>query len=132
MARPKGSKNTRVQDPIFSLTVEERIDLLANIIVDAIMKEQTQQKANNATMETMNLPAIPIPEDDKSNSANLLRKVDAEAKEQGKSGWMELMGEQSPDMADIFKRMIEAEFAAKKAGHKMPGCEQCEAKPMAS
>ncbi|HEU5122422.1 MAG TPA: hypothetical protein VFT59_06285 [Candidatus Saccharimonadales bacterium] len=126
MSRPKGSKNTRKQDPIFSLTAEERIDLLANLIVDVIIEEQAQQKADDATMKAMSLPAIPIPTDDKSKPANFLRKLDADAKEQGKTGWLELMAEQSPEMADIFKRMVEAEIAAKKSGRKMPGCEQCE------
>jgi hypothetical protein len=74
----------------------------------------------------MSLPTIPIPTNDKSKTADMLRKIDAEAKEQGKSGWLELMVEQSPDMADIFRRMIEAEIAAKKAGHKKPGCELCD------
>lgn len=74
----------------------------------------------------MSLPTIPIPTNDKSKTAEMLRKMDAEAKEQGRSGWLELMVEQSPDMADIFKRMIEAEVAAKKEGRKMPGCELCE------
>ena len=76
--------------------------------------------------ESMSLPTIPIPENDKSKPAQLLRKIDAEAKEQGKSGWLELMVEQSPEMADIFKRMIESELAAKKDGRKMAGCELCE------
>ena len=40
--------NTRKQDPIFSLTVEQRIDILANIIVDTIIEEQALQKADNA------------------------------------------------------------------------------------
>lgn len=65
-------------------------------------------------MKNMNLPTFPIPEDDKSNVANLLRKLNTEAKEQGKSGWLELMIEQSPEMADIFRRMVGAEIAAKK------------------
>lgn len=65
-------------------------------------------------MKSMNLPTFPIPEDDKSNTANLLRKLDAEAKAQGKSGWLELMIEQSPDMADIFRRMVGGEIAARK------------------
>lgn len=60
----------------------------------------------------MSLPTIPIPTNDKSKTAEMLRKMDAEAKEQGKSGWLELMVEQSPDMADIFSRMIGAELAA--------------------
>ena len=132
MSRLKGSKNTRKQDLIFSLTVEQRIDLLANIIVDTIIEEQARQKADNATMKPMSLPSIPIPADDKSNTANLLRKLDTDAKDQGKSGWLELMIEQSPDMADIFQRMVKSELAAKKAGHTMPGCEQCEATPAAS
>lgn len=132
MSRLKGSKNTRKQDLIFSLTVEQRIDLLANIIVDTIIEEQARQKADNATMKPMSLPSIPIPADDKSNTANLLRKLDTDAKDQGKSGWLELMIEQSPDMADIFQRIVKSELAAKKAGHTMPGCEQCEATPAAS
>jgi hypothetical protein len=53
--------------------------------------------------------------------------MDAEAKDQGKSGWLELMVEQSPEMADILKRMIQAELAAKRAGHKRDGCNLCEA-----
>ena len=126
MSRPKGSKNTSRPDQVFSLTVEQRIDLLANIIVDTILEEQARQKADNATMKAMSLPTFPISADDKSNTANLLRKLDTEAKEQGKSGWLELMIEQSPDMADIFARMVKSEITAKKAGHKMPGCEQCE------
>lgn len=73
----------------------------------------------------MSLPTIPIPTNDKSKSAELLRKIDAEAKEQGKSGWLELMVEQSPEMADIFKRMVGAELAAIKKGYKKPGCELC-------
>jgi hypothetical protein len=80
----------------------------------------------------MSLPTIPIPTDDKSKTAEMLRKIDAEAKEQDKSGWLELMIEQSPDMADIFKRMIEAELAAKKEGRKMPGCDLCETSVAAS
>ena len=83
-------------------------------------------------MKAMSLPSIPIPADDKSNTANLLRKLDTDAKDQGKSGWLELMIEQSPDMADIFQRMVKSELAAKKAGHTMPGCEQCETTPAAS
>ncbi|HEX7963947.1 MAG TPA: hypothetical protein VF466_05165 [Candidatus Saccharimonadales bacterium] len=80
----------------------------------------------------MSLPTMPIPTNDKSKTATMLRKMDAEAKEQGKSGWLELMVEQSPDMADIFKRMVEAEIAAKKEGHKKPGCELCETSAAAS
>lgn len=57
----------------------------------------------------------------------MLRKIDAEAKEQDKSGWLELMVEQSPDMADIFRRMIEAELASKRAGYKRDGCNLCKA-----
>lgn len=102
-------------DSIFSLTTKERIDLLASLIVDIIWDEQAQLKANNATIKAMSLPTFPIPEDDKSNTANLLRKLDTEAKEQGKSGWLELMIEQSPDMADIFRRMVGAEIAAQKS-----------------
>lgn len=75
----------------------------------------------------MSLPTIPIPTNDNSKTADMLRKMDAEAKEQGKSGWLELMIEQSPDMADIFRRMIEGEIAAKRAGHKRDGCNLCEA-----
>jgi hypothetical protein len=60
----------------------------------------------------MSLSTIPIPTNDKSKTAEMLRKMDAEAKEQGKSGWLELMVEQSPDMADIFSSMIGAELAA--------------------
>lgn len=63
----------------------------------------------------MSLPILPIPADDKSKSANLLRKLDAEAKEQGKSGWLELMIEQSPDMADVLSRIVGAEIAARKS-----------------
>ena len=62
----------------------------------------------------MSLPTIPIPENDKSKQAQLLRKIDAEAKEQGKSGWLELMVEQSPEMADILQRMVGAELKALK------------------
>lgn len=61
----------------------------------------------------------------------MLRKIDADAKEQGKSGWLELMVEQSPDMADIFSRMVGAELAAIKEGRKKPGCELCETNPVA-
>ncbi len=114
MSRPKGSKNTRRTDPIFSLTVEERIDLLASLIVDVVWEKRAQRRTSDATMKTMSLPTFPIPADDKSNTANLLRKLDTEAKEQGKSGWLELMVEQSPEMADIFRRMVGAEIAAKK------------------
>lgn len=115
MSRPKGFKNIRRQEPIFSLSIEERIDLLAKLIVDVIWDEQAQLKANDATMKTMSLPTFPIPENDKSNTANLLRKLDTEAKKQGKSGWLELMIEQSPEMADIFRRMVGAEISAKKS-----------------
>lgn len=114
MSRPRGSKNTVSHDPIFSLTAEQRINLLANLIVDTIMEEREQQKAVSATMKSMSLPTFPIPEDDKSNTANLLRKLDTEAKAQCKSGWLELMIEQSPDMADIFRRMVGGEIAARK------------------
>jgi hypothetical protein len=115
MSRPKGSKNTRKQDPIFSLTVEERINLLADLIVDIIWEERAQIKTNDATIKAMSLPTFLIPANDKSNTANLLRKLDDQAKEQGKSGWLELMIEQSPDMADIFKRMLGAEIAARES-----------------
>lgn len=96
-----------------------------------ILEEQSI-RPKSAKIDVMSLPLIPIPADDKSNTASLLRKMDTEAVERGKSGWLELMIEQSPDMADIFKRMVKSELAAKKAGHRMPGCEQCEAMPAAS
>jgi hypothetical protein len=44
--------------------------------------------------------------------AEFFQKMDAEAKEQGMSGWFELMAKQSPDMADIFARMVEGELIA--------------------
>ena len=75
----------------------------------------------------MSLPTIPIPTNDKSKTAEMLRKIDTEAKEQGKSGWLELMVEQSPEMADIFRRMVESELAAKRAGLKRDDCELCAA-----
>lgn len=124
MSRPKGSKNTRKQDPIFSLSTEERIDLLANLIVDIIWEEQAQLKAKDATMKTMSFPIIPLPADSKSEAAEFFYKMEAEAKEQGMSGWFELMAKQSPEMADIFARMLEGELAAIR--------KEREAKPAAS
>ena len=43
MARQKGSKNKNlsVQPETISLSIEERIDFLANIIVDRIMDDQS-------------------------------------------------------------------------------------------
>lgn len=124
MGRPKGSKNIRRQDPVFSLTVEQRIDLLADLIVDTIIEEQVQQEANDATMKSVSFPIIPLPGDDNSKVAQFFHKMDAEAKEQGMSGWFELMAEQSPEMADIFARMVEGELAAIR--------KERAAKPMAS
>jgi hypothetical protein len=112
MSRPKGSKNTRKQDPIFSLLVEERINLLSNLIVDVIWEERTQQKASSAIIKPMSFPIIPLPADDNSKPAQFFHKMDTEAKEQGMSGWFELMAKQSPEMADIFARIAEAELAA--------------------
>ncbi|HMH70156.1 MAG TPA: hypothetical protein VK502_02060 [Candidatus Saccharimonadales bacterium] len=112
MSRPKGSKNARKQDPIFSLTVEQRIDLLANLIVDTVIEERALQKAENATIKTMSFPIIPLPEDNNSKPAQFFRKMDTEAKEQGMSGWFELIAKQSPEMADIFGRIVEGELAA--------------------
>jgi len=60
----------------------------------------------------MNFPAFPIPEEDTSNAANLVRKMDTEAKEQGLSSWMELAAKRSPEMADIMTRIIEGELSA--------------------
>ena len=42
MPRPKGTKNKSVlrESPTLSLTTEERIDFLANLIVDKILAEK--------------------------------------------------------------------------------------------
>ncbi|EDK72821.1 hypothetical protein TM7_0030 [candidate division TM7 genomosp. GTL1] len=124
MSRPKGSKNARKQDPIFSLSVEERINLLANLIVDVIWKEQVQQKASSATIKPMSFPIIPLPSNDNSKAAQFFHKMDTEAKGQGMSGWFELMAKQSPEMADIFARIVEGELAVIR--------KEREAKPTAS
>jgi hypothetical protein len=44
--------------------------------------------------------------------------MDTEAKEQGMSGWFELMAKQSPEMADIFARIVEGELATIRKGRK--------------
>ena len=62
----------------------------------------------------MSFPMIPLPGDNNSKAAEFFHKMDAEAKAQGKSGWLELMIEQSPDMAGIFRRMVGGEIAARK------------------
>lgn len=75
-------------------------------------------------MKTMSFPIIPLPGDNNSKVAEFFHKMDVEAKEQGMSGWFELMAKQSPEMADIFARMAEGELAAIK--------KEREAKPTAS
>lgn len=51
--------------------------------------------------------------------------MDAEAKEQGMSGWFELMAKQSPEIADIFARIVEE-------GEQAAIRKEREAKPAAS
>lgn len=42
MARTKGSKNNNSAAPsFFHLSIEERVDLLANLMVDKIVEDQT-------------------------------------------------------------------------------------------
>lgn len=72
----------------------------------------------------MSFPIIPLPEDTSSNAAQFFHKMDTDAKEQGMSGWFELMAKQSPEMADIFARMVKGELATIRKEH--------EAKPTVS
>lgn len=78
----------------------------------------------HAKIGAMSFPIIPFPEDNNSKPAQFFRKMDTEAKEQGMSGWFELMAKQSPEMADIFARIVEGELATIR--------KEREAKPMVS
>jgi hypothetical protein len=44
MARMKGSQNKQIKQPsVFTMTTQQRIELLANIIVDRIIADTTPQ-----------------------------------------------------------------------------------------
>lgn len=76
-------------------------------------------------MKTMSFPIIPLPGDNNSKVAEFFHNMDAEAKEQGMSGWFELMAKQSPEIADIFARIVEE-------GEQAAIRKEREAKPAAS
>jgi len=62
---------------------------------------------------------------DKSSAANIVAGLEAQANERGMS-LPAFLAAEHPELADIMRRMLKAEIAARKENVDPKGCERCE------
>lgn len=116
MTRTKDVNSKRSQHPVFSLTKEERIELLADIMIDTILRDLDDPDKQRASQIWRSAKGR------RSNPLEVFKKMEVQAKARGMSAG-EFLRTEHPEMADIMRRMVKLELAHK---HKNPeDCDRC-------